>query len=456
MNDKHYKTKRAVLARAEQVIGIPLKDIDKTDRLKTGKGAIGSVLEESWFGYKINSESAPDFADAGVELKATPYRKTRKGIRAKERLVCNIIDYMSEHDKTFETSSFWKKCNTMLIMAYEHIDNEAKENFTISNVFLFSFPEQDLEVIKHDWLKIVEKIQAGRAHEISESDTLYLGACTKGASSKNTRNQPFSAIPAMQRAYSLKSSYMTYILNNYIFGSATDENIIKDSAELADIGFEQYITNRIKPYVGLSQETLKQQFGIKTKAKHVNELLLAKMLGIDGKIAHTQEFRKANIIPKTIRVQKSGSIKESMSFPTINFIDIVQETWDESTFKNYLTQTKFLFIIFQFNENNELIFRNLVFWNIPETDLFEVETVWRETVRRLQTGEALILDGKKQIVNLPKQKENPVCHVRPHGMNSDDKSPLPDGRNMTKQSFWLRNKYIRAQIEKIQGNGILR
>ena len=75
MSASKYKTKEAVLMRGREVIGIPLRDVDTTGRLATGKGAVGSVLEESWFGYSINSESEPDFPEAGVELKATPYIK---------------------------------------------------------------------------------------------------------------------------------------------------------------------------------------------------------------------------------------------------------------------------------------------------------------------------------------------------------------------------------------------
>ena len=92
MKDSSYKTKEAVLRRAQAAVGIPMAEIDKTGRIKTGKGAIGTVLEESWFGYSPNSDSEPDFPEAGVELKATPCLRTNAGIRAQERLVCNIIN----------------------------------------------------------------------------------------------------------------------------------------------------------------------------------------------------------------------------------------------------------------------------------------------------------------------------------------------------------------------------
>ena len=64
--------------------------------------------------------------------------------------------------------------------------------------------------------------------------------------------------------------------------------------------------------------------------------------------------------------------------------------------------------------------------------------------------------------NLLKQTENRIIHVRPHTSktyaqledgtvyakgtiaNSDE---LPDGRRMTKQSFWLNNTYVVSQLD---------
>ena len=160
MEGTKYLTKESVLKRAQEAIGIPLKEIDKTGRLSTGKGAIGTVIEESLYGYKPNSESEPDFPEAGVELKVTPYERKRDGsIRAKERLVCNIINYMEEYNKTFDTSSFWHKCQTLLLMSYEYIKGISKGEFHIDRAILFSFPEEDLLIIEDDWKKIIEKVR---------------------------------------------------------------------------------------------------------------------------------------------------------------------------------------------------------------------------------------------------------------------------------------------------------
>ena len=267
MEGTQYVTREAILRRAQEIKGIPLRDVDKTGRLATGKGAIGTVIEESWFGYTPNSESEPDFPEAGVELKVTPYLRGKNGIRAKERLVCNIINYMEEYDKTFQTSAFWHKCNTMLLMSYEHLEDRPKGDFRIDEAVLFSFPEEDLIIIEHDWETIMDKVRAGRAHELSEGDTLYLAACTKGATAASVRQQPFSELPAKQRAYSLKSSYMTQILNKYIFGNVESPRIIKSADVLHTKTFEEYIIDKVSPYYGMTQYELKTHFGVDSNAK---------------------------------------------------------------------------------------------------------------------------------------------------------------------------------------------
>lgn len=450
MEGTEYITKEAVLKRAQEVIGIPLKDIDKTGRLSTGKGAIGTVIEESWYGYSPNGESEPDFSEAGVELKVTPYIKGKKGdIRAKERLVCNIINYMEEYDKTFKTSAFWHKCETMLLMSYEHLKDVPKGEYKIDKAVLFSFPEEDLCIIENDWKIIIDKIRNGQAHLISEGDTMYLAACTKGATAASVRKQPFSDIPAKQRAYSLKSSYMTQVLNTYIFGNSVNERVIKDWHDLKKNTFEDIIVDKLKPFFGKTQQELKTLFSVESTAKNLNEVLLAKMLGVTGKIAYTDEFQKACIVPKTIRVQKTGKIKENMSFPTFDFIKLSKETeWEESDLYNYLAPTKFLFVIFQENDNGELVFDRVKFWNIPNDDLEEVHRVWQRTVDTIRKGVQLIPTKQGISNNLPKQSESPIAHVRPHGKDGSDKLPLPDGRMMTKQCFWLNRSYVEKQIRR--------
>ncbi len=448
MKGTEYTTKESILARALEIKGIPLHKIDTTGQLATGKGAIGTLIEKSWYGYSPNNESEPDFPEAGVELKVTPYLRNRKGIRAKERLICNMINYMEEYRKTLWTSSFWHKCNTMLLMSYEYIEGQPKGNFTIDAAVLFSFPEEDLPIIERDWITIMEKVRAGRAHEISEGDTMYLAACRKGANGLSVRVQPFSPLMAKTRAYSLKASYMTMILNRYIFGDECNDRIIKNPDVLRQKSFEEYIDRSVSAYYGKTQKELQIIFGMDSSAKNLNNRLLAKMLGIKGQLADAEEFKKGSIIPKTIRIQRNGRIKENMSFPNFDFIALSQENeWEESEFYNYLAPTKFMFVIFCEREDGQYIFEKIQFWNMPPEDLDEVGRVWKKTVDTIRNGVELTWTPHGIRNNLPKQTESRVAHVRPHAKNASDTLPLPDGRHMAKQCFWLNNSYIEEQIQ---------
>ena len=180
----------------------------------SNKGGLGQYIEQYLFGIDTNSESEPDFMPAGIELKVTPYKKLKNGkLSAKERLVLNIIDFMTEYKNEFKSSHFWSKNNTIQLLWYLWEPNKDSKDFRITHEKLLELAKnEDLKQIEEDWNLIIKKIRDGKAHEISEADTMYLGACSKGANANSVRQQPFSDIPAMQRAFCFKNSYMTQLV----------------------------------------------------------------------------------------------------------------------------------------------------------------------------------------------------------------------------------------------------
>lgn len=413
------------------------------------KGGLGELIEECFFHYLSNNDSRPDFYEAGVELKVTPYKINRNGsISAKERLIITMIDYFTVIKEQFETSHLWSKARLILLIYYlyqQEISNRL--DYKICYVKLFTPPQRDIEIIKHDFEMIVNKIKAGKAHELSESDTLYLGAAPKAATSRDRRKQPCSDELAKPRAFAFKNSYMTYILNNYIVpGKTTYEPILKD--EVLD-SFEDYVVAKISVFKNYSVEDLCVKFNMEfeRKPKNLEALLVYRILGIKGN--HAEEFEKANIVVKTIRVNSNNKIKESMSFPTFKFKELIEEDWEDSTFGSYLSETRFLFVIYKFDENQVLRLKGSQFWNIPYKDLNdEVYSVWEKTRQILREGLQVIQKNGKNSNNFPKASENPVCHVRPHGRNSQDTYELPDGRQYPKQCFWLNNSYVLEQLNE--------
>ncbi len=293
-----YKTPEELLYKSKQAEGKTFGEIDKSGRIENdrAKGGLGQIVEESFFGYEINSKSEADFTELGIELKVTPIKKNKNGIlSAKERLVLNIINYHKEVHNSFNSSSFWKKNEKLLIMFYEWIPEIKRADYKVIKSILHTYTEEDLEVIKQDWQTIINKIRLGLAHELSEADTNYLGACTKGANKSSLRTQPFSEIPAMQRAYSLKQSYMTTLVRKYI----NNEDLVQFTSpeELKNNTLLELLEKRFSPYVNSSLEEISsiRNINVNYKSKSFLPEFISNLLGIQGtRLNQIEEFEKAN------------------------------------------------------------------------------------------------------------------------------------------------------------------
>lgn len=435
------------------------------------KGGLGNLLEREYFGYEPNSSPEPDFPEAGVELKVTPYERKKSGkLSAGERLVLGMISYDTAIEPDFYKSHAWQKCKLILLIYYlRNKELESNLLYPINYATLFTPTEADLKIIEHDYEIIYEKISSGRAHELSEGDTMYLGACTKGATAaKSTVPQFYGEhIPARKRAFCFKNSYMTYVLNNYVVKNVrtydNTESIIKDGTELKNTSFEDYIVSKISSFSGKSDEELCRIFEREYNNNKAQWSDLAyRILGIKSNKA--EEFLKANIKVKAVRVEENGNIKESWPLPAFKYKKIIEETWEESELYNELSDTKYLLVVYK-KKGGKYYLRGAKLWNMPYTDIEnQVRVVWERTVNIIKNGVKLTVSGNTVSNNLPGMKDNPVAHVRTHanqtyyelsdgiiigkGSKTRDANELPDGRWMTNHSFWINKSYLKEQIKE--------
>lgn len=118
-----------------------------------------------------------------------------------------MINFNKEVEQDFYKSHVWEKCKLMLLIYYFR-DKAIKNNldYHIDYAKLFEIPEKDMNIIINDYKIIIDKILQGKAHEISEGDTMYLGACTKGATAaKSLVSQRYNEnVKAKSRAFCLK------------------------------------------------------------------------------------------------------------------------------------------------------------------------------------------------------------------------------------------------------------
>lgn len=472
MYNYDYKDSKSIEEYARKLVGSSLEDIlgnefEHRFKNKNSKGKLGQVVEEAYFGYKVNPNQEADFKEAGVELKVAPLKKIKikknantlrekKGIAAKERIVLTIIDFMKVGIENWDNNSMMKKLSKLLLMFYMYEKDIPIEELKFELINLWSPSKADLEVIKKDWNIINEKIKLGLAHEISEGDTMYLGACTKGSTAeKSKRLQPFSEIKAPQRAFCLKNSYVNFIIDELLnravyiekYKSKRDKNL-DDSLK----PFDEVIKEKFDGLKGLSIEEIKECLGIERerKAKHFVRLItddIGKVLFGD-KLEKFEEFNKANIELKVIVTEPNGMPKESMSFEQIDYIDIVSEKWDDSEIKSKFENKKFLWVVYKAKKNykkqeelelSEIILDKIMFWNMPIKDLEgSMKFVWEDTVKKIKNGKY------NQFIKISDDKN---VHIRYKGKNCKDKALTIHNTMERKRCFWLNAKYVKNQID---------
>lgn len=475
--------KDSIIKHAEKLLGKSLRSLYPiaVEDNAGSRGRLGQAVERYHFGYAPNSESRPDFPEAGLELKCTPLKElSDHSLVSKERLVLNIINYVSEAGNTFENSSFWKKNNDLLLMFYLHEyakDGEPRISyldFIFKIVREWQFPEIDKKIIQDDWETIHSKIVNNRAHELSEGDTLYLGACTKGsrAGEEMCSQVDPNAEKAQQRAYSLKSSYLNRIILDSIYKSqgccsdffvserqrkswlakfmkANSElgSIVKDRSELSNKTLEQLIVDRFSNYYGKTVKAIIEEINddrkkrgqkavlVNTQSKSFAFDLCRAVLDVNQK--RILEFENSELQLKTVQLEPSGkTIKESMSFPNIRYTEIVnEEVWEDSFWYKTLTK-RFLFVVFQKNiegNRDKAVLRKVQFWTMPCDDLLIAERFWADTKIKVAKGD---------YNHFIKMSDNMICHVRPKAQKATDTMMTPQGLFEKKKCYWLNKTYI--------------
>ena len=436
--------------------GMPLID---------GKGGYAQMVEEIFFKYKPNSDPGPDFKEAGLELKCTGLKRLKDdSLAIKERLVCGMIDYCEVVKEDFEQSHFYTKCQLMLILFYLYVKGADKLDYEFLYRVLWKLPEKDLLIIRNDYKVIIDKIRRGEAHLLSEGDTVYLAACRKGQKDSALREQPFSAIRAKGRAFSLKPSYMRNVLeflmqsgeNHACNFNLYETKSITSLEELKGGSFEQVILRRFDPFMGKNYLAICDQLGIKhSTAKHkysiiANGIVTSKISDVND----SDEFKKSGITMKTIRVGKAGTIKESMSFENIDYCEVAEcDSWEDSRLYEIFT-SRFLFVAYRQTENSielpngkvepEYVLDKAFFWTMSAEDLEDAERYWLDIKKK-------VMQNRIKLGNFYKLSDDKKFHVRPKAKNKASNfftAVNPNGGHCERLCYWFNASFVKKIIEE--------
>lgn len=461
--DKHQKTSlpydissaESIFEYSKGLLGKTLRQFAKDDyKPKKGKGALGQMVENLYFMLETNSYPQADFSEAGMELKCTPLKKGNEGkLLIKERLVCNMINYCEDVNCDFEHSHFYMKCRLMLLLFYLYRKGYANLDLEFLYSVLWQLPEKDLLIIKQDYETIIRKIKRGKAHELSEGDTMYLGACRKGQKGEKPMKQPYSDIAAPRRAFSLKMSYMRTVLEyveksgkNAISNIPTEIHELVSAKLLCNNNFDEILLSRFKPYLHKQYLKIASSLSLDLSNNPKNKMaMIANAIASDGhstNINRSEEFLKAGLTMKTIRVEASGKIKEAMSFENINYKEVAEcDNWFDSRLYE-LFSSRFLFVIFkeQHKDMADYYLDDVFFWTMPQEDLEQAETYWNHIRHN-------ILSGHISEQYWWKGRDRKKFHVRPKAQRAKDLVMAPDGKMVKKFCYWFNNDYVKEIVE---------
>ena len=376
--DNIEKNRIKLLERLKKINGKTIGEVDTTNLLSNpkNKGAIGQVIQK-YLGKDLDNDKGMDFPEAQVELKVTgllSYENKNKGAyHAKERLVLSDINYNNDYKEDFEDSHVIKKCNDLLMTCYEYIKPEDDEKpqfskFPVIDSFIMSLTDADKMILKRDYDFIMNKIKDGLADQISESDTNYLATCTKASDSSVRTTQPFSNKLAKPRAFAFKTSFLTSLIRQYI-SNETYQSIIEKVNDIESFNLETYVLDKLKPWFGKTEDELGYAFSVTTNAKNRYSVYADRIFKVSS-LENSEEFQKADISVKTIRIQKGGSIKEKMSFPQMDFEDVASTSWEESAVREYFAEKRFLFLIYK-ETNKGYVFSDAFFYNFTDSIIDE-------------------------------------------------------------------------------------
>lgn len=422
---------------------------------KKGKGSLGQMVENIYFMLETNNYPGADFSEANMELKCTPLKKNKQeDFLIKERLVCNMINYCEVVNEDFEHSHFYLKCQLMLLLFYLHQSN--CNNLDLEFIFsvLWKLPEKDLLIIKHDYETIIEKIRQGKAHELSEGDTMYLGACRKGQKGDSLMKQPYNhEVGAPRRAFSLKMAYMRTVLEFVVkSGKKAISNVTKTKSELVSAkalmkqSFDEIILERFKPYLHMNYAMIAREKEIDISKNPKNKFaMIANAIAASEKCSNvnrSEEFLKAALTMKTVRVQYNGIIEQAMSFENIDYIEVAEcNNWIDSRLYELYT-SRFMFVVFKEQTKNkgDFVLDDVFFWTMPQDDLVLAEKYWNHIKEN-------ILNDHISEEYWWKGADKRKFHVRPKAQKAKDLAPTPNGKGAKKFCYWFNNDYVREIVD---------
>jgi len=172
-----------LLALCENIAGLSLQelaeiaDIKMAKDLRTNKGWVGQLIE--WhLGATAGSKPEQDFKHLGIELKTIPIDQFGKVLET--TFVCST-PILNTTGLTWENSNIRNKLSQVLWVPVQGERSVPLAERLVGSGFLWSASQKQAQLLKDDWLELMEKIALGQIESISARDGEVLQLRPKAA-----------------------------------------------------------------------------------------------------------------------------------------------------------------------------------------------------------------------------------------------------------------------------------
>ena len=401
--DRVYKSIEELMIQAKKLESKSLFDLygDKFNKNGLGKGDFGNKVEAIHYGIENNNRSGPDVENLGIEIKTNPLNLLKDGsFSPKESVSLGMINFTDLCNESFETSSYLQKNKKILYNMFHYIPGQ---DVFYNNVLLTDIitpSEADLKVIKKDWEFIQHKAMNNKADELSQSDTNYLIAMTKGGKGQIPQRYGVNKIAkAKRRAFAYRGAYIRHLLSDYTLVKEQEKVYYKKKKTKPkfnligpndDGDLELIVLHKFKEFIGKSDFDIAKSFNkvnnfilqegktnLNKSRWHYNTSLILTGAQKQNLSKHIEEFAKSGLTVKTVRLNRDNRLCEQVSFKTQNLETLLAQEWEGSSLYEEMS-CKFLWVVYKEDDNGVFRLFKTFFWKMPETDLDFLSNKWFE------------------------------------------------------------------------------
>ena len=191
--------------------------------------------------------------------------------------------------------------------------------------------------------------------------------------------------------------------------------------------------------VGRSLGALDPSHGARRPKQYRRSVVDAAVKAADPTVVVAWDRNRPRI--KSVAVGDDLLPHEAVSFPAFTTDELLEESWDGSTFRREIESLLFLPIQGPggLDDANQGILLEAVPWSPSATDDDAMRQEWerfREEIRTTGTYTSTATDTTR-------------IHIRPHALDSDDLDPTSDGN--VRNCFWLNKPFIQRILEDALG-----